>query len=57
MSTWTICPVCGAIIGDPDTHILYHEVVMPQVIEEMTAATERPTAADTTTPGEPDANH
>ena len=64
MSSWTVCPVCGAIIGDPTLHILYHEVVMPQVLEEMAEAAVETTnaehtakAAATAPPGDTDAHH
>ena len=32
---WSVCPICGAVIADIATHILYHEQVVVDVVVEV----------------------
>ena len=35
---WTICPICGAIIGDAWAHAFWHETALADLIAEAVTA-------------------
>lgn len=42
---WTICPICGAIIGDAWAHAFWHETALADLIAEAVTAA-APQSAD-----------